>query len=62
MNESRRNCSSIGHYWKDVEKELFTPDEIAASELRVAIIGYMIRGKLLAPLEKTPAVVPLKNR
>ena len=89
----------MGHRWEDVEKELFTPEEIAASDLRVAIIGEMIKArqekglsqkkleelsgvkqpiiarmekgrtspqldtilKLLAPLGKTLAVVPLKN-
>lgn len=97
MNEN--NHSSIGHRWEDVEKELFTLKEIAASDLRVAIIGEMIKArqekglsqkkleelsgvkqpiiarmekghtspqldtilKLLAPLGKTLAVVPLKN-
>ena len=97
MNEN--NYGSIGHRWEDVEKELFTPEEIAASDLRVAIIGEIIKArqekglsqkkleelsgvkqpiiarmekgrtspqldtilKLLAPLGKTLAVVPLKN-
>ena len=83
--------------WSTVEKELFTPEEIAASNVRVAILGELItarnergisnkklaklcgvkrsvitrieRGskspridtviKILAPLGKTLAVVPL---
>lgn len=99
MNENKSTHSSIGHRWEDVEKELFTLEEIAASDLRVAIIGEMIKArqekglsqkkleelsgvkqpiiarmekghtspqldtilKLLAPLGKTLAVVPLKN-
>ena len=85
--------------WSDVEKELFSPEEIRESELRVAIISELIRArneknisqrqleelsgvkqpvisrlesggsykqletvlKLLAPLGKTLAVVPLDN-
>jgi len=31
--------------WDDVEKELFTPEEIAMSDLRVAIIGAMIKAR-----------------
>ena len=99
MNENKSTHSSMEHRWEDVEKELFTPEEIAASDLRVAIIGEMIKArqekglsqkkleelsgvkqpiiarmekgrtspqldtilKLLAPLGKTLAVVPLKN-
>lgn len=37
--------SSVGHNWRDVERELFTPEEIAASELRVAIIGELIKAR-----------------
>jgi len=83
--------------WGPFEKEIFTPEEIAASDLRVAIIGELIKArnerdisqkkleelsgvkqpiiarmergstspqietvlKVLAPLGKTLAVVPL---
>ena len=86
--------------WDEIERELFTPEEIAASDLRVAmmveivrarkergvsqrkleelsgvkqpIIARMERGstspqldtvlKVLAPLGKTLAVVPLESR
>jgi len=34
--------SAIGHNWEDVRKELFTPEEIAASDLRVALICELI--------------------
>ena len=89
----------VGENWDDVRKELFTPEEIAESNLRVAIIGELIKArneqgisqrkleelsgvkqpviariekgtvtpqidtvmKILAPLGKTLAVVPLKT-
>ena len=92
--------SAIGADWNDVEKELFTPEEIAESDLRVAIIGELIKArqeqgmsqkrleelsgvkqpviarmekgrtipqidtvlKVLAPLGKTLAVVPLQEQ
>ena len=31
--------------WDDVERELFTPEEITASELRVALIGELIMAR-----------------
>lgn len=92
------NNSAIGDDWDDVRKELFTPEEIAESDLRVAVISALIDAreeqgisqmqlqemsgvaqpviarmekgttnprletvlKVLAPLGKTLAVVPLK--
>jgi ribosome-binding protein aMBF1 (putative translation factor) len=89
--------SAIGGTWDELQKELFTPEEIAASNLRVALIGEIINArqeqgisqkqleamsgvkqpiiarmekgytnpqldtilKILAPLGKTLAVVPL---
>lgn len=91
------NNPAVGRSWDEVEKELFTPEEIAASDLRVAIIGELIKArqenkisqkkleelsgvkqpvisrmergstspqidtvlKVLAPLGKTLAIVPL---
>ncbi|MBD5550825.1 MAG: helix-turn-helix transcriptional regulator [Lachnospiraceae bacterium] len=91
--------NAIGSNWEDVRKELFTPAEIAESDLRVSIIGELIKArqekgisqkrleelsgvkqpiiarmekgstnpqldtilKVLAPLGKTLAVVPLKT-
>ncbi len=85
--------------WDDIEKEIFTPEEIAESDLRVAIIGEIIKArkekglsqreleklsgvkqpviarmengtsnpnlktllKVLTPLGKTLAIVPLEN-
>ncbi|MDO4920217.1 MAG: helix-turn-helix transcriptional regulator [Phascolarctobacterium sp.] len=93
------NNSVIGGTWDELEKELFTPEEIAASNFRVAIIGELIKArqaqglsqkkleelsgvkqpiiarmekgvtspqidtllKVLAPLGKTLAVVPLEK-
>ncbi len=92
--------SPMGIDWEDFEKEFFTPEEIAASDLRVAIIGELIKArqergisqkkleelsgvkqpviariekgtsspqintilKILAPLGKTLAVVPLETK
>lgn len=93
-----RGMDAIGECWDDVQRELFTPEEIAESNLRVALIGELIRArqekgisqkkleelsgvrqpiiarmekgytspqldtilKLLVPLGKTLAVVPLE--
>ncbi len=98
MNKNK-NYSPIGRSWDEVRAELFTPEEIAASNLRVALIGELInarqekgisqkkleelsgvkqpviarmeRGitspqidtliKLLVPLGKTLAIVPLNQ-
>ena len=93
------NNSAIGESWEEVERELFTPEEIAESKLRVALIGEIIKArqeqgmsqkrleelsgvkqpviarmekgstspqldtvlKVLAPLGKTLAIVPLET-
>ena len=31
--------SAVGYEWQDVRKNIFTPEEISASDLRVALIG-----------------------
>ncbi len=36
---------AIGHSWDEIEQELFTPEEIAASDLRVALIGELIKAR-----------------
>ena len=94
------NNNALGGTWEELQKELFTPEEIAASNLRVALIGELIKArqekgisqkkleelsgvkqpiiarmekgitspqldtilKILAPLGKTLAVVPLDNK
>ena len=91
---------AIGRSWEDARAELYTQEEIAESNLRVALIGELIKArqeqgisqkrleelsgvkqpviarmetgvtspqidtilKVLAPLGKTLAVVPLDNR
>ncbi len=93
------NNSALGRTWEELEKEIFTPEEIAASDLRVAIIGELIKArhekgisqkkleelsgvkqpviarmekgstsprldtvlKVLAPLGKTLAIVPIEH-
>lgn len=36
---------AIGSNWNDVEKALFTPDEISQSNLRVALVGELIKAR-----------------
>ena len=43
LNE--RGADALGESWKDVQKELFTQEEIAASSLRGAIIGELIKAR-----------------
>ena len=99
-NINIKNNPAIGRSWEEVRAELFTEEEIAQSNLRVALMGELIearhkqgisqkkleelsgvrqqviarmeRGntspqietvlKVLAPLGKTLAVVPLKHK
>ena len=37
--------TAIGSNWKDVRDDLFTQEEIAATDLRVAIISELIRAR-----------------
>ena len=39
------DMSSVGRTWADVRKELLTPEEIAESDLRVALIGALIKAR-----------------
>lgn len=39
------NNPAIGSSWEEVERELFTPEEIAESRLRVALIGEIIKAR-----------------
>lgn len=43
MSENR--TSPNGMNWEDFEKEIFTPEEIVESNLRVAIIGELIKAR-----------------
>lgn len=40
-----KNNPAVGISWEEARKELFTPEEIAASDLRVAIIGELIKAR-----------------
>ncbi len=39
------NNSAIGERWEDARKELFTATEISESNLRVALIGEIIKAR-----------------
>lgn len=39
-----RNSAS-GHSWEEVREELFSPSEIKESDLRVALIGELIKAR-----------------
>ena len=39
------NNSAIGRSWEELEKEIYTPEEIAASDLRVALINELIKAR-----------------
>ena len=41
----KRGEDALGESWADVRAELFTPEEIAASDLRVAIMSELIRAR-----------------
>lgn len=46
-NEERwfQNNPAIGQSWEELQAELFTPEEIAESNLRVALIGELIKAR-----------------
>ena len=44
-NTNISSTSSIGRTWADVRKGLFTKEEIAESDLRVALIGELIKAR-----------------
>ena len=43
--EPKNNNPSIGDSWDNVEKKIFTPEEIAESNLRVALISEIIKAR-----------------
>ena len=45
MNNQVDKNPAIGDSWDDVEKELFTSEEIAASDLRVAMMCQLIEAR-----------------
>jgi len=44
---------AIGQKWEDIEQEIFTPEEIAESDLRVAVIGKFIKARNEKKLNQT---------
>ena len=40
-----KDISSIGPTWEEVRGRIFTPEEIAESNLRVALIGELIKAR-----------------
>ena len=42
---AKKLISPKGHTWEEVEKELFTPEEIAECDLKVALIGELIKAR-----------------
>lgn len=45
QGEAFRRSFPLWTTWDDVEKEMFTPEEIAESDLRVALIGELIKAR-----------------
>ena len=39
------NNSAIGRSWEEFRSEIFTPEEIAESDLRVALMGEIIKAR-----------------
>ncbi len=39
------NNNAVGRSWDELEKEIFTSEEIAASDLRVALINELIKAR-----------------
>lgn len=59
--------SPFGISWEELRKEVLTPEEIAESDLRVAIIGEIIKarqekGLSQKDLGKTLAVVSIETK
>ncbi|MCL2088345.1 MAG: helix-turn-helix domain-containing protein [Oscillospiraceae bacterium] len=42
---SSKTVSPVDCEWEELKRELFTPEEIAACDLRVAIIGELIKAR-----------------
>lgn len=42
---SKKRVSPVGSTWNELEKELYSPEERAASDLRVAIISEIIEAR-----------------
>jgi DNA-binding XRE family transcriptional regulator len=42
---NKKPVSPLGDDWDELKKEIFTPEEIAAGDLRVAIISELIKAR-----------------
>lgn len=40
-----RGNNAVGDDWEDVRKELFTPEELAESDMRVSVISELIKAR-----------------
>jgi len=47
-----RGEEALGESWESVRAELFTPEEIAASDLRVAIMGELIKARQIKNISR----------
>lgn len=47
---------AIGQKWEDIEQEIFTPEEIAESDLRVAVICKFIKDRNENRLNQTETI------
>ena len=45
IGSEKMSKTAIGSNWKDIRNDLFTQEEIAATDLRVAIISELIRAR-----------------
>ena len=45
IKKDENHNSFIGSSWEELEKEVYTPEEIAESDLRVAIISEIVRAR-----------------
>ena len=43
--EKKMNSRHLGRTWDEARAELFTPEEIAESDLRVALMGELIKAR-----------------
>ena len=57
------NNNAIGRSWDDFEKEFYTEEKIAKSDLRVALMGKRIQvgNEKELPLGQKVAIVPNKE-
>ena len=45
MNDDMKSNPAIGRRWEDIEKDIYTPEEIAESDHRAALIAEMIKAR-----------------